>query len=523
MRLLTLLTLSAFSLANPAHPFRRWNPANLRSLFQTNSINAPTVFGGSVTINKTPPQYWVTPEQFGAYGDNSHDDTTAINNAISALLTSALCTQTVTCELRFQAKTYKTTAPVTLAGSYVTIVGQGMFSTFISNTATTGDGLDITGTGSNCATGAAFWNTVKSLQITRPNAATAGVGLNILDACWTKISDVQLTYNYIGLNVSSSGQTVIQDTQESAAAGSPYGFQLSGGLSSTYIRRGVYDGTLNTNHIGLYMSSCPSDTFISDFTGAHGAYGIQVNGSTESGVSICNGDVHLDHPVLDSCLIACIQINNLNSGGLAAVDIDGGYASTLATGIDLENVSGASVRGVQIRNGTGASGTIGLNIAGGSSNADIITGNVIQQVITCVSVNGSGNHIITGNTCTAISAQPITTGFNFVSLTNSIVRNNVMGGSFTTSFSFDSGSNNNTADGNNGFAYSTVSNSGAGNNFGFLGSYTISGLPSCGSSIVGAKAAISNGLATVTFQLAVSTTGSTIQPVTCLASGWVYQ
>ena len=496
MKPILLLALSALALAA-----------------QNYSINAPAIFGGTSAVNKAQIPNYATPEYFGAYGDNSHDDTAAINAAIASVLSSGNCQLMLTCTVELQAKTYKTTGPITLAGSYVTLRGQGMSSTFISNTATTGDGIDVTGTGANCNTGAAFWDRVESLQVTRPNGTTAGVGLNLTDTCWAKIVDVQLSNNYIGVLLSGSGDTLVQDTQASGASNSAYGYEISGTNNSTTFRRTVYDGSLSSGFIGLYTTGCPSDTFLDWFQGAHGAYGIQINGTTESGVNICNGDIHINTPIIDTAGTAGIQVNNVNSGGLAAVDINGGYVSGVGIGVDFENVSGGSIRGIQLR--PYGSGSIGVKIAGASSNADIVQGNVIQLSATCVSVNGSGTHSITNNTCTGVSTQAVTTGFNFVSSSNNSVRNNAMGGTFTTSFAFDSGSSNNAVDGNQGFAYSTVTNSGAGNNFGTL---LVAPTTNCGTATGNSASgtiAASSSVSSCTLTFPISVTG-----YTCHLDNW---
>ena len=53
-------------------------------------------------------------------------------------------------------------------------------------------------------------------------------------------------------------------------------------------------------------------------------------------------------------------------------------------------------------------------------------------------------------------------------------------------------------------------------------SYTIAGLPTCGASLKGAIAYVSNGQTTPPYLGAVSTTGAVVAPVFCNGSGWVY-
>jgi hypothetical protein len=55
------------------------------------------------------------------------------------------------------------------------------------------------------------------------------------------------------------------------------------------------------------------------------------------------------------------------------------------------------------------------------------------------------------------------------------------------------------------------------------GTYTISGLPACASSIKGALASVSNGVASPTYFGTVSTTGTATDPVYCNYNGTTYQ
>jgi hypothetical protein len=54
------------------------------------------------------------------------------------------------------------------------------------------------------------------------------------------------------------------------------------------------------------------------------------------------------------------------------------------------------------------------------------------------------------------------------------------------------------------------------------GTTTIGGLPSCSSSLEGARYIVTNGVSSPTFGGTVSTIGSTVAPVTCNGSSWIY-
>jgi hypothetical protein len=55
-----------------------------------------------------------------------------------------------------------------------------------------------------------------------------------------------------------------------------------------------------------------------------------------------------------------------------------------------------------------------------------------------------------------------------------------------------------------------------------LPSYTIAGLPTCNAGAQGLEAYVTNGQTSPTYLGAVSTTGSTVAPVFCNGTGWVY-
>jgi hypothetical protein len=435
--------------------------------------------GGTPGPPGPPSPYYIYPETFGAVGDNSHDDTAAINSAIASALSAGVCSNTITCIIQFQAKTYKTTATLTLAGSYVHLVGMGMSggggSTIINSTATTGDLLDITGTGANCAAGSAFWNSVENMTFTRVTAATAGHGINITDACWTTLREVQVTDSWSNIYVNGSADTVFQDTQASfttSSASTRSNYELdssSNPNNSTYFRRSAADGSGGGAVTGLYIhGACIADVFATDFSSSNGKYGVVITSTyTSSPLSGCNGDVHLVNPILDNPTTAGVQVNNVYSGGLPAVDINGGYVNggnSGEIGVDIENSAGVNVRGMQLRLSTSG---IGVKIAGSNSSADVIQGNILQVTATGVSINGSGSHVIIGNTCSGISGNAVTTCFAFVNSSNNVVRSNSASGTYTTALSFDSSSGSNQADGNN-WAFSAVSDSGTGNTLGLL-------------------------------------------------------
>ena len=105
---------------------------------------------------------YITPQDYGAKGDNTTDDTTALQSAITAAAGKSLY---------IPAATYKTTAALTIPiNSHINIIGDGPSNSIINQTSTTANALTITD---------AIGITIQGLGFTGP-ASGSGIGLSFV-------------------------------------------------------------------------------------------------------------------------------------------------------------------------------------------------------------------------------------------------------------------------------------------------------------------------------------------------------
>jgi len=138
-------------------------------------------------------------------------------------------------------------------------------------------------------------------------------------------------------------------------------------------------------------------------------------------------------------------------------------------------------------------------------------------------VSGEGSHIIMGNTITTVDTS---TTFG---ITCNNISNNTIVGNYINNAGFGialaSSATNNLIDSNmiinTTTPYFIDSTSSVRQPF-VTGPYTISSLPTANVGISGARATVTNGVASPTYQGVVSTTGTTVQPVFCNGVNWIY-
>ncbi len=398
----------------------------------------------------------VTMSPYSAICDGVQDDTTAIQAALDSV-GSADSSQTGAGSVFIPAgKTCKTTATLNINNSYVTFfgVGLGMAQAVIKTTSTTTDILKINGAGTgNCAAGAIYWPTIKTIDFRRFTPATAGNGISVIKGCWTKIEDVQAVDSMNNFYVQLSGVTLITRVQSAwstnpgTARNGIFIDSSSGGHNaSTRLKSVTLDGTSGTNLTGVNVSGdCIADTFMDDVETAGGAYGIRVTSTaanTET-YNYCQGDVRITTPVIDNSSTVGIQVNDVWGGGTAHVGIVAGFVGALTgNAIDIENSQNISVMGMQLR---AIAGTAVL-LNGTHALFNSVIGNTIQISPIGVSlVNSSVNQILS-NMFWSTSLNPATTHISIGGSTaGNIVSQNVLEGYATTGILLGASAAGNTA------------------------------------------------------------------------------
>ncbi len=211
--------------------------------------------------------------------------------------------------------------------------------------------------------------------------------------------------------------------------------------------------------------------------------------------------------------IDCRIVNNVLNGG--QLSFDGGSQNSIASGNVVNSPSS---------NGSPSNGIL----LGALANRIRILGNTVTNVPASLAGinlfnNDGGNHLIESNTVTGVD----TTTTLGIAINNSV--NNTVVGNWLNHLAFGVIVANNATGQlidantilNTTTPYSIDNTSSIRQPF-VMGPLTIAALPACTVGFTGARATVSNGVATPTYQGAVSTTGAATQPVFCNGSGWVY-
>jgi lysophospholipase L1-like esterase len=431
---------------------------------------------GAVVIGPNTSNVYV--EWFGAKGDNTADDTTAIQNTINAVSNGTV---------RFAAKTYKTSSVLTITHSYENLigagfgvnigaVGAGVGGSIISDTATTGDVIKLNGGGTgNCGTGGIFSNRIEFLHIIRVTAATAGTGVNTTNGCFVQINNVTSEDSLSNFYLAGSGNTLLQNdvafynTTTGSIAGIGFNVDCTAAANaSTRIKYGSVIGRGITGIIGLSAHGILADLFVDDFETAVVGTGVNIAAVGCSGPA-CAEDIHLNHLVLDVNAVAGVTVSGITNGGSGnrpSALIHDAYINTNGSGgigVDIESSAGVAVTDSVIQS-TGAGG-IGVKIAGGSANT--VSGTKFDQTPFGLSIT-STNNVLTNNVFEGSAASPSTTHIALGANANiNMVTGNQLGGTATNGITLTSTSLGNVVYPNiidpTAITNSVVSNGGKGN------------------------------------------------------------
>lgn len=241
----------------------------------------------------------VKASPYSAYGDGSHDDTTAINAAISA---AALAGGVV----YFPQGTYKISAALNLA-SYVALMGAGSGVSAIRQTSTTLNGL----TGTDLTNVA-----IRGLSITGP-ASGSGVGVNM------------------ALGVNSDTNYVIMDDVRVASFGS-HGIQLQSPIVSRFSRVNVTSNGADAWHVFGSGTSCHWDACYALNNSA--GIGYHLIGLSYSTLAGCAADSNVDGYSLSGCVDVALSGCGAESSTTDGYILSGGSGNSLTSCFVYGNV-----------------------------------------------------------------------------------------------------------------------------------------------------------------------------------------
>jgi hypothetical protein len=401
--------------------------------------------------------YVYFPENYGAIGNGSHDDTVGIQGAINAAAAAGGGT------VLFGPKTYLTSASLNITSSNVCLAGVTSGSSTIMCNSASVDILKITGTGTFGASTNLYYNKIQDIRLSRntsPTSTASGIHFSLVNG--TKLYRVECFDSVYGF-WQDANNAFIQYQQCQAAwtatttSGTVYGWYMDGGNHGFYSSRlldcfviNSIGGGASTSY-GMYMTGAyVADLFCEGFETTTCTYGVYVNATSAGGglSAYNNDDIHFLRCIHDIVGNSAYSIQNLN-GGNSYLEILGGYV-TAASGntnslVNITNSNGVLVSGVNFRctNGVYLYGTTtGAVIKGNSFYC--LTNNSMNTAMILVLTN---NNIVIGNTIYGYSGYAFYDGIYCDASYNSI-NDNTIGGYGTNGIILDTSSSNNSVLGN---------------------------------------------------------------------------
>ncbi len=426
---------------------------NMRTLTNSNFTDldgrATTQLADIVALTAgKAPKIVAYPEDFGAVGNGTTDDTVALQACIDSLVATHGTMQ-------LSAAVYKVSSVLTVPNQ-VSIDGLGNQASIIKTTATTGHIISLVGTDPNCSgAGCIFWCSFRNFQVTRTAQATVGDGFHLNNTCYISFFQVYSFNSVNGFYLSGCGNTHLTSVYggwSTATTVTRNGIFIDSSVhsnASTIIDGHCVSNGGAANGTGLLVSgACIADLFVYGFETASLDYGVHIVSTLGSSTTLntCNSDLHLSKLIMDTIQKTGVWVQNVNGGGLPCVQVSDSHfesSATSALGFEIDTSMGVIVSNCQF-NIRGGSSSVGVYVTE-SSNC-IINGNVFEDCPHPMFVNNSNLDSITGNVMTAATDNPGLTHVALVGTSSlNILTANVLSGFATTGLSFASGCNNNIA------------------------------------------------------------------------------
>ena len=390
------------------------------------------------------------PETYGAVGNGSTDDTTAIQNTINAAASAGGGI------VQFGAKTYLITATLTITASNVCLAGVvagtpaagGPSGSILTCNSASVDMINV-GNGGAQVHANLFYN----FCLTRSVAPTTGNGFvldSVVDAKLNNIWVFDSIFCFYHKNAQFNTYTNCYAEWTTTSNGiTGYGFKMVGtnttGFFSTRVLEGiVINKAASGTFYGMHISTSGNgvaDLYCDGFETAGTNYGIYIDGASSN----FNENLHFLRTIHDANTVSCIYITGLN-GKDSFVEINGGYASPIGSGaaIDIENSAGVIVSNVNFLALNGGSGPCVL-LNGSNSKNNIIQSNVFycgNSAQVMIKLDNANNNNVSDNTIIG-SAANFTAGISLLSSSFNTIEGNTFSGGGTTGISLDASSSKN--------------------------------------------------------------------------------
>ncbi len=254
-------------------------PNTLKSNMPVGVTGGTTVQDMHDVIDTFSTRTSVSVREFGAAGNGSADDTTAIQSAINALGSGGARGGIVF----LPSGVYRISSPLVISTNGIELRGEGVFNTTLSATAGNFDAVRIVNCQHSGVTNIHFWP---------PDAVTpnAGVALLIQGSfeCWA--DNIFIYRHYNGVLVLSSTETRLNKVRLLNLYGTQ-GIELRGTSAAQSFRlvctdcNGANDSVVNNNMTWFLQNSYGHSLSLLHSVGVGGGYGIVMRDDLNTGVS----------------------------------------------------------------------------------------------------------------------------------------------------------------------------------------------------------------------------------------------
>jgi len=386
----------------------------------------------NLTVTILEANNTINVKYYGATGDGTTDDTTAINAAIAAI-TSTYAT------LYFPSGTYVVSSTLTLASS-VRVVGDGQASTTVYlKSSSNCDVFHVT------ASNVSFENLTINGNLAGNTGNLCGIIYTTTLSNLTLKAVTVLNCAATGVQMTSSSNVLVDGCTMKGSGGQQFTYLFSVVVSSNVtLVNSIFNATASTSSVTVFFESVAASGSVSNILIDNCIISFPQSTPAES------DGIVLDSTSGDPSISDVIMSNNV-------IFSPAGARTGGANGIELSGVSGVVISGNTFYNQTTAIGTrttgnnhtaiTGNTIVGGAASADgdfaaivftsgidlSITDNVIYNHMTGISVASVLQSRISNNIIYGAGTESCG-GINLTNCTDLLVNDNLIYGGPTTAF-----------------------------------------------------------------------------------------